>query len=166
MEFITLVPCLIALIILSALGIFSLKYRVLAREAFDCVFRRVTFRPCETGFNQKIKIAISSWFLKKNEKIGGFVFRRFEILSWFFVLLFFASGVYAGRGVYFYAKYGTCDPASPETCPFGHQLITPPGQTPSCEEVDEKANEQYQSGQQPTTDNNLKISKSQSLNPK
>ncbi|MDP1629426.1 MAG: hypothetical protein Q8L57_02285, partial [bacterium] len=70
-------PCLIALIILAFFSIFSVKYRVLTKEAFDCVFRRVTFRPCKTGFDQKIKTGMASWFLKRNEKIGGFVFRRF-----------------------------------------------------------------------------------------
>lgn len=134
-------PCLIALIILGFLGIFSVKYRLLAREAFDCVFRRITLRPCQTGFNQKVKTSVSSWFLRRNEKIGGFVFRRFEILSWIFVILFLASGVYTVRGVYFYAKYGTCDPEHPETCVF----TVPPGpnQTPTCEEVDKEANQNY-----------------------
>lgn len=134
-------PCLIALIILSILGIFSIKYRLLAREAFDCVFRRVTLRPCKTGFDQKVKTGVSSWFLKRNEKIGGFIFRRFEILSWIFVILFLASGIYAARGIYFYAKFGSCNPRKPETCIVNK--FVPPGQTPSCEEVDEKANQQY-----------------------
>jgi len=133
-------PCFIALIILSVLGIFSIKYRRLSREAFGCVFRRVTLRPCETGFDHKVKTGVASWFLRRNEKIGGFVFRRFEILSWIFVILFLVSGVYTARGIYFYAKFGTCNPASPETCIF---TIPGPGQTPTCDEVDHEANKQY-----------------------
>lgn len=133
-------PCIIALIILGFLGIFSVKYRVLTKEAFDCVFRRVTLRPCKTGFDQKIKTGVVSWFLKRNEKVGSFIFRYFEILSWIFVILFLASGIYTVRGVYFYAKFGTCDPARPETCVF---TIPGPDQTPTCEEVDKKANEPY-----------------------
>lgn len=109
-------PCVIALIILAILSIFSAKYRALTKEAFECVFRRVTLRPCQTGFNQKVKTVVSSWFLKKNEKIGGFVFKRFEILSWIFVLLSLTSVIYVGRGIYFYAKYGSCDPKNPQGC--------------------------------------------------
>lgn len=134
-------PCIIALIILSVLSIFSIKYHRLSREAFDCVFHRITLRPCKTGFDKKIKTSVSSWFLRRNEKIGGFIFRRFEILSWIFVILFFVSGVYATRGIYFYAKYGTCDPRNPETCVVNKFVA--PGETPSCEEIDEKANEKY-----------------------
>jgi hypothetical protein len=117
-----------------------LKYRILSREAFDCVFRRITLRPCKTGFDEKFKASVSSWFLRRSEKIGGFIFRRFEILSWLFVILFLVSGVYAARGIYFYAKFGTCNPASPETCIVNK--FVPPGETPSCEEVDREANKQ------------------------
>ncbi len=125
-------PCIAALIILAFLSIFSAKYRSFAKQAFKCVFRRATFRPCEAGFDQKIKTTVSSWFLKKNEKIGGFIFRRFEILNWIFVILFFISAVYVGRSVYFYAKYGSCNPAKPETCIING--LKPASQQPECEE--------------------------------
>ena len=48
--------CLIALIIFGIMGIFSASHRALAKEAFICVFKRVTFRPCDTGFKEKIKL--------------------------------------------------------------------------------------------------------------
>ena len=51
--------CLIALIIFGIMGIFSASHRALAKEAFICVFKRVTFRPCDTGFKEKIKGKIS-----------------------------------------------------------------------------------------------------------
>ncbi|PIZ56631.1 MAG: hypothetical protein COY22_00485 [Candidatus Tagabacteria bacterium CG_4_10_14_0_2_um_filter_40_13] len=131
-------PCLIALVVLAVLSIFSLKYRILAKEAFECVFRRITLRPCQAGFDQKLKTGVSSWFLKKNERIGGFVFRRFEILSWIFVIVFSITTFYVGRGVYFYATYGSCAPQNPQNCVI-NQLI-PAGATssqagfPPCEE--------------------------------
>jgi hypothetical protein len=131
-------PCIAALITLTFLSIFSAKYRSFAKEAFDCVFRRVTLRPCQTNFNLKVKTTVSSWFLKKNEKIGGFIFRRFEILNWVFVILFLISAVYVGRSIYFYATYGSCTPQNPQNC-IVNQLI-PAGATssqagfPPCEE--------------------------------
>ncbi len=117
-------PCIIAFVVLVFLSIFSVKYRILAKEAFDCVFRRITLRPCNTGFNQKVKAVVTSWFLKRNEKIGGFVFRRFEILSWIFVIIFTISGLYAARSIYLYAKYGSCTPEQPQNCVI-NQLISP-----------------------------------------
>ncbi len=124
-------PCLVALVVLGILSIFSLKYRILAKEAFDCVFRRITLRPCQTGFNQKLKTAISSWFLRKSERIGGFVFKHFEILSWVFVIVFSVTTFYVGRSVYFYAKYGSCNPQEPQNCII-NQLT--PSKAPECDE--------------------------------
>jgi len=136
-------PCLIALIILAVLSIFSLKYRILAKEAFDCVFRRITLRPCQTGFNQKIKAAVSSWFLRKSERIGGFVFRRFEILSWIFVIVFSITTFYVGRSVYFYAKYGSCTPEEPQNCVINGLISPEPTSSqagfPPCEEYNAKS---------------------------
>jgi hypothetical protein len=53
-------PCIIALIVFSIMGIFSASHRALAKEAFSCVFKRITFRPCDTGFQEKIKGKILS----------------------------------------------------------------------------------------------------------
>lgn len=52
--------CLAALVVFSILGIFSASYRPLAREAFNCVFRKMTLRSCNTGFDQKIKTKLTS----------------------------------------------------------------------------------------------------------
>jgi hypothetical protein len=125
-------PCVVAFIVLAFLSIFSVKYRAFAKEAFDCVFRRVTFRACQTSFNEKIKAIISSWFLKRSEKIGRFIFRRFEILNWIFVILFLISGFYTARSIYFYAKFGSCNPKESQTCLISE--ITPPTPTPKCKQ--------------------------------
>ncbi len=54
-------PCVVALVVLSIMGIFSASNRALAKEAFDCVFRRITLRPCPTGFDEKIKARVRSF---------------------------------------------------------------------------------------------------------
>ena len=50
--------CIISFVVLSILGIFSATNRALARESLDCVLRRVTLRPCNTGFDEKMKARI------------------------------------------------------------------------------------------------------------
>ena len=62
--------CLIALIIFSILGIFSATHRQLAKEALDCVFRRVTLRPCNTGFDKKVKGKVIGKLLNKSFNDG------------------------------------------------------------------------------------------------
>ena len=71
--------CVIALIVFGIIGVFSASHRGYAKEAFDCVFRRVTLRKCNTGFNQKMKMKISTGLLKKNKRVGNFVFKRFDL---------------------------------------------------------------------------------------
>ena len=110
--------CLIAMVVFAFLGIFSASHRELAWEAFDCVFRKTTFRPCNTGFDQKMKGKIVGKILARSPRAAGFVHKRFELISWFFTLLMLASFAYSAYSVYNLVVFGTCDPAHPENCVF------------------------------------------------
>ncbi|MBW3005086.1 DsbA family protein [Candidatus Woesearchaeota archaeon] len=100
--------CIIALVVFSILAIFSASYRPLAREAFDCVFRKVTFRKCRTNLDQRLKSQITGKLLTKSPFLARFVYKRFELLSWLFVILFIASLAYSAYGGYNYVLYGNC----------------------------------------------------------
>ena len=106
--------CFIALIIFGILGIFSATHRKIAKKAFDCVFRRVTLRKCTTGLDVKLKSQITGKFLEKNPKLGTFLYRRFEILSWLFTILMIVSLVWSGVSAYNYYEYGNCNGPSLE----------------------------------------------------
>ncbi|MEM4397244.1 MAG: thioredoxin domain-containing protein [Candidatus Woesearchaeota archaeon] len=101
--------CLISLVIFSILGIFSSTHRKLAAKAFDCVFRRVTLRPCQSGLDQKVKTDIIVFFSKRNKKIAKIVAKNFEVLSWIFTILMIASIFFSIQGLYFYIVYGNCN---------------------------------------------------------
>lgn len=101
--------CFASLIVLGILSIFSAKYRGLAREALDCVFRRVTLRPCTTGFDVKVKSTILSKLLQKSPKAAKFISQRFDVIAVVFVALFFGSLIWSVRGVYNYWAYGNCN---------------------------------------------------------
>ena len=108
--------CLIALIVLSMLGIFSATHRKLAKQAFDCVFKRITLRPCDTGFDKKIKGKVLGKLLNRSPKLAKEVNRLWEPISWFLVIVFFVSLFFSGQTVYNLVRYKTCDPANPESC--------------------------------------------------
>lgn len=101
--------CIIAFIILSILGIFSASNRVLAREALDCVLRRITLRPCTTGFDQKMKAKILGTVIGHSEKAARFINRHFELLSWIFFILLVSSSILAINGTYLFYRYGSCN---------------------------------------------------------
>ena len=101
--------CLLALIAFGILGIFSATHRRVAREAFDCVFRKVTLRKCRTSLDQKLKSQIIGTLLKKNQRLARFTYKNFEAISWVFTVLFFVSIFYTAVGGYNYLIFGNCN---------------------------------------------------------
>ena len=98
--------CIIALVVFSILGIFSATHRKIAIEAFDCVFRKITLRKCQTGLDKRLKSQITSSIMRKNRNIGKFIYQNFEVISWLFTILMLVSLFFSGQGIYYYAKYG------------------------------------------------------------
>lgn len=101
--------CIIAFVVLSIISLFSVSYRALAKEAFDCVFRRVTFRPCNTGFNEKIKAMLIGRILSKSVAAAKFVNRHFELLSWILFISTIASLFWTTKGLINFYMYGSCN---------------------------------------------------------
>jgi hypothetical protein len=101
--------CVASFIVLAFLGIFSASYRDLSKEAFDCVSRRVTLRPCDTGFDVKIRSKILGKIITISPKAAKWVKKYFELLSWIFVVLSISSLVLFIRGIVFFYIYGSCN---------------------------------------------------------
>ena len=108
--------CLAAFIVFAVMGIFSATHRRLAKEAFLCVLRRLAFRPCRASVGEILKGKIVGWLLRRRSRWAGWAYKYFEILSWIFVILSVASLIYTAHGLYYYARYGTCNPSHPERC--------------------------------------------------
>ena len=101
--------CVIALIVFGIIGIFSASYRIIAKEAADCVFRRLTLRKCETGLDKRLKNQITGKIARKKPKLAKFLFKNFEIISWILLILLVWSIVQSGIGLYNLAAYGNCN---------------------------------------------------------
>lgn len=101
--------CILSLVVLSILGIFSASNRALAKEAFSCVGRRVTFRPCDTGFDEKIKAKILGKTINYSEKLTRFFNKYFEVLAWIFFALMMAASIFFFRGLYLFYTTGSCN---------------------------------------------------------
>jgi protein-disulfide isomerase len=101
--------CIIALIVFSILGIFSATHRALAKEALDCVFKRITLRPCNTGFDEKIKGKVIGKLLGRSIFASRIFSRHFAIISWLLFILTIASTFFVVRGGVNYYLYGSCN---------------------------------------------------------
>ena len=108
--------CLIALFVFALLSVFSASYRPLARRAFDCVFRRLTLRPCDTGFDTEMKSKITAKLLAISPKTAKLVNKNFEALSWAFTVMMFASLFFSAQGLYNWYYFGNCN--GPQTTAF------------------------------------------------
>lgn len=101
--------CFIALIVFGILGIFSATHRIIAKEALDCVLRRVTFRKCTTGLDKRLKSQITGKLMRKSPRTAKIIYKNFELLSWFFTVLLIWSIIQTGISGYNYAVYGNCN---------------------------------------------------------
>ncbi|MBU0472125.1 MAG: hypothetical protein KKF65_05850 [Nanoarchaeota archaeon] len=111
--------CLIALVVFGILGIFSATHRKIAREAFECVFKRIRLKPCDSGLDQRLKSQIMGKLLRRKPKLARFTFRHFETISWIFTILMIVSIIYSGIGIFNFIIYGNCDGEnSQEACVY------------------------------------------------
>src|SRR3989344_8965042 len=111
--------CLIALPIFAILSIFSATHRKLFFGALDCVFRKATFRKCQSRLDERLKAQISGRILDRSPNLGKFVFRNFELISWMLVILLALSFVFSAQGIYNYVIHGNCNgESSTDFCIF------------------------------------------------
>jgi len=113
-----MVICFVAMAVFGILGVFSARYRKIAKEAFSCVKRMATFRPCETGFDDKVRSHVTAKLMKRSERVAGVFYRNFKALSVIFTVSFFLSAGYTAYTVYNLAVFGACDPVNPQNCVF------------------------------------------------
>lgn len=100
--------CIIALVVFGILAVFSASHRPLAKEAFECVFLRLTLRQCRTGLDTRLKSQIVGSVMSKSPFLARILYQHFEIFSWALVLLTVVSLGYAIYGGYNYYLYGNC----------------------------------------------------------
>ena len=109
--------CIIAFFVFAFMSIFSAKYSPLAKEAFGCVFKTLTLKPCDTGMDDHLKAEVVSGILKISPLAARTVNQHFTTISWIFVLLTISSSVYMAYGLYNFYYYGNCDgPQSLDIC--------------------------------------------------
>src|SRR3989344_2557701 len=103
-----MVLCFIALPIFLILGIFSVKYRILTKDALDCLGRTITFRKCKSQLDERIKANITGKIMKKSSKVGLFFYKNFQLITTIFLILLFLSLIFSAVGLFNYLKYGNC----------------------------------------------------------
>ena len=111
-----MVICIIALAVFGVMGIFSAKYRQLAKDAFHCTFNMIQLKPCDTGFEQRVKSYVTTK-LMPIPSVAKFFYNNFTTISWILVATFFLSVGGLVYGAYNYMRFGNCNgPNSTQFC--------------------------------------------------
>jgi hypothetical protein len=116
--------CIAAFIVLAIISIFSASHRKLAKKAWNCTFRRITFRPCDTSFKEEAKSKLLSHVANKNPKFVKAADAGIEIASFILVILTVWSlltALNAGLNLF---VWGTCNPSQASSCSLGAQTCS------------------------------------------
>ncbi|HEY0260074.1 MAG TPA: hypothetical protein VGC18_09520 [Lacisediminihabitans sp.] len=101
------------------MGAFSARYRKYIRKAWNCTFRRVTFRACDTSFKQDVKDRLLAPVAARRPGLVRPASIGLEVISILLVLTTIWSGytvVKSGLNLY---VYGTCNKENSESCTLG-----------------------------------------------
>lgn len=116
--------CIAAFIVLTIIGIFSASQRKLAKKAWGCVVRRVTFRPCDTSFKEETKNKILSHVANKTPRLVKVADIGIEIASFVLVVLTvwsLFSVLVSGLNLY---VWGTCNPSDASSCSLSSETCS------------------------------------------
>ncbi len=126
--------CIAAFIILIFMGAVSARYRVYLAKAWNCTFRRMTFRSCDTTFKQDTKnrllapIAMRAPGLVKPASVA------IEIVAVLIILTTVWSAYTAVKSGVNLLVYGTCDKQNSESCSLGAQACSIQSSQPTFDE--------------------------------
>ncbi len=111
--------CIIAfvifLILFPILGFFP-EYRRLFARSWECVFKKITLKPCDINLGEELKNKLLGKIALRFPKITKFLDKTFSFWAFLFVVLNIWSLVYVGLAGLNLFVYDTCEPASGEGC--------------------------------------------------
>lgn len=116
--------CIAAFIILLIISVFSARYRQMAKKAWSCTARRITFRPCDTNFKDELKNKMLSKVAVKTPRLVKAADVAIEVGAAIVVLLTIWSLLVtfkAGLNLY---VYGTCNPSNSSSCSLGAEACS------------------------------------------
>ncbi len=108
--------CIAAFIIFAILGIFSASYRSLAKKAWKCVLRKMTFRPCDINFQEEAKAKLLGRFIITKPRLARFLDRWIGAFASVFVILSVWSLLVVLNSGLNLLVYDTCNPNNAESC--------------------------------------------------
>jgi len=108
--------CIAAFIVLAIISIFSASQRKLAKKAWSCTMRRVTFRPCDSSFKEETKNKILSHVANKTPRLVKVADIGIEVASFALVIFTIWSLLVVIQSGLNLFVWGTCNPSNASSC--------------------------------------------------
>lgn len=107
---------LIFIILYPILGIFSKSFRVNAKKAISCAFKRATLRKCDDDFGKEFKDKFLSKLIFKYPKLAKFFDKTLSFWLLLIVVINIVGLIYFLVGALNLFVYDTCYPTNGESC--------------------------------------------------
>ena len=122
--------CVAAFIVLVVMAAFSARYRRYVGTAWNCVWRRVTFRPCDTTFKQDVKDHLLAPIAARRPGLVRPASITLEILAVLVILTTIWSGYTVVKSAVNLYVYGTCNKQDSASCTLGAEACSITDETP------------------------------------
>lgn len=116
--------CIAAFIILAVLAVFSAKYRRSLAKSWACTSRRLTLRPCDTGFREDAKSRLLAPIAVRHPALVLPAGIALDVLSWLLILTTVWSLYTATKAGANLVAYGTCSPQNAASCSLGAEACS------------------------------------------
>lgn len=116
--------CIVAFAVVLVLSAVSAKYRKLLGRAWGCVWRRVTFRPCDTSFRDDVKSSLLAPLAVRAPAMVKPASIAIEVVAWLMVLSLVVSLYIVGRSGLNLFVYGTCDKQDAQSCSLAAEMCS------------------------------------------
>lgn len=122
--------CIVAFFVVLVLSAVSAKYRKILGRAWGCVWRRVTFRPCDTSFKEDVKNTMLAPLAVKHPKWVKPASIAIEVTAWVMMITLIISLYILLKSGLNLMVYGTCDKQDAASCTLTSEVCSIESQTP------------------------------------
>jgi hypothetical protein len=116
---------IIFLILFPILGFFP-SYRQYFRKSWDCVFKKITLKPCDVNLGEELKGKLIGKLFALNPQLAKFFDKTFSFWAFAFVLINIWSLSYVAIAGLNLWVHDTCTPQYAEACALGGDTCSIP----------------------------------------
>ena len=125
---------IVFLILFPILGFFP-EYRVYFKRSWECVFKKITLKPCDINLGEELKNKFIGSIFKLSPKFASFLDKTFTFWAFLFVIINIWSLGYVGIAGLNLWVHDTCTPDNASACSLSSDTCSIPSTNLSFDEA-------------------------------